>query len=241
MTTPGTTRSTATPIAGAAPDLRRFWRVLLAVVAPVPPLAIAASTLVAPYPMDGEFTDVLSGVAASPGRMQAGLWFGLLALLTLVPATAALAWVCRRRSPRLTTVAALVAVPGLTAATVLPNDELTALAASTRRMDNGTLLALNEAVWNQPTTLAVLALFLIGMVLGGILLGVALWRSRIAPRALPVALVVGSVLHLAPAFAGNAVSALSWLLTAVGYSAATLALLRMSDDEFDLPPETRAG
>lgn len=46
---------------GTPPDLRHFWRVLLAVVAPVTAPAIAVSTLLTPYPMQGEFAAVREG------------------------------------------------------------------------------------------------------------------------------------------------------------------------------------
>jgi len=93
-----------------------------------------------------------------------------------------------------------------------------------------------EAVWNQPAVLVALLLFLVGMVIGGILLGIALWRSRAVPRWTAVALIVSSPLRLVYDGGINAITALTWVLTAVGFAGASVALMRMSDDEFDLPP-----
>lgn len=218
------------------PDVRGFWRTTLAVVAPVPALGIAASTAVAPYQMSGETADILAGASNNPGAMRLSVWLGLLTALTIVPAAIAVIWVCRRRAPRLTTVAAVLTLLGFTAAVVLPNDEVDALTAAEEGLDRTAVLALIEAVWNQPAVLVALLLFLVGMVIGGILLGIALWRSRAVPRWTAVALMVSSPLHLVFDGGINAITALTWVLTAVGFAGASVALLRMSNDEFDLPP-----
>jgi hypothetical protein len=68
-----------------------------------------------------------------------------------------------------------------------------------------------------------------------LLLAVALWRSRVTPRWAPIALAVSVPLHLL-GLGGTVGTAASWVLTAVGYVGVARALVRMSDDEFDLPP-----
>jgi hypothetical protein len=236
--------ASAAPAAPAAskhpPDVRGFWRTLLAVIAPVPAAAIAVSTLVAPYSGD-ESADILAGAADHPGAMTASVWLSGLAVLTLVPATIAVVLVCRRRAPRLTAVGGAVSVLGFSAAFMLPDEELDALTAADKHLDRATMLALADGVWSQPPVVTALILFLVGMVVGGILLGVALWRSRVAPTWMALALIVSSPLHLVLPSGVTAVTALGWALTAVGYAAASLALLRTPNDEFDLPPVAAAA
>jgi hypothetical protein len=223
------------------PDARTFWRVVLAVIAPLAPLALAVATLITPYPVGEDGDAMLSGIAADPGAMQNALWFSLLAGSTAFAATIAVAWVCRRHAPRLTAVGAALALLGLAAGATMPSQELVGLVAAREGINPTTIGALNDAISNQPSVTAALLIFLLGMFIGQILLGIALWRSRVAPRWMALALIVATPLHLAPAGAGNSVAALSWALTAVGYAAASLALLRMSNDDFDLPAHPAAA
>jgi hypothetical protein len=223
------------------PEARRFWRVLSAVVAPLPALALAAAALVTPYPVETDAAAALAGAAADQGAMRIVVWLGLLAAMTLVPATIAVAWVCRRRAPKLTAVGAFLSLAAFGATAALPNGDLTALATAQNDLDRTVVVALDEAVWGQPTVVTALLIFLPGMVIGGILLGVALWRSGVVPRWMALALIVSAPLHLAPGFGNNALAALGWALTAVGYTGASMALLRMNNDAFDLPPVTPAS
>jgi hypothetical protein len=78
--------------------------------------------------------------------------------------------------------------------------------------------------------------FLIGITIGRILLGIMLWRSRIAPRWMAIALILAAPVEFVPITGSNLQPALSWTLTAIGYAAASLALLRSGNDDFDLPP-----
>jgi hypothetical protein len=226
---------------GPSRDTRTLWRVLLAVVAPLAGLALAVATLIAPYPIGDDGDAMLTGIAADPGAMQTALWFSTLTGLTVFAATIALAWVCRRQAPRLTAVGAVLALAGIAAGSTLPNQELIGLVAARKNLNPATMGALNDAITSQPTVTAALLIFLPGMFFGLILLGIALWRSRVAPRWMALALIVSVPLHVVPAGPGNTVAALSWVLAAVGYAAASLALLRMSNDDFDLPPHPAAA
>jgi ABC-type uncharacterized transport system permease subunit len=66
------------------------------------------------------------------------------------------------------------------------------------------------------------------------LLGLALWRSRVAPRWMAIALIVGGVTH--PFLPNHVIVGIGLLIAAAGFAGATVALLRMRNDEFDLPP-----
>lgn len=149
-----------------------------------------------------------------------------------------MAWVCRRRAPRLTAVGAVLSLAAFGATAALPNRDLMALAAARNDLDRSVMVALDEAMWGQSTVAAALLILLPGMVIGGVLLGVALWRSRVAPRWMALALIASGPVHLVPGFGSNAVAVLGWALTAVGYGGASLALLTMDNDAFDLPPVT---
>jgi hypothetical protein len=76
-----------------------------------------------------------------------------------------------------------------------------------------------------------------GHLLGTVLLGVALWRSRVAPAWLAIGLAVSQPIHLTSVMTGiRWIDLIGWGLTGVGFSWAAWRLLRMRDAEFDLPP-----
>jgi hypothetical protein len=71
-------------------------------------------------------------------------------------------------------------------------------------------------------------LFVIGHILGLILLGVALWRGRAVPAWAALAIALSQVLHFVFAVIEpvHVLDGLAWGLTAVGFAAAALALVR---------------
>jgi hypothetical protein len=220
-------------------DPRTFWRVALAVIAPIPPIAIAISDLLAPDKANDTDKESLHAIAAHTGQVAVGLWFSAVFLLGLLPAVVAVLWACRRHAPRFTAVVGGITVLGICAGLSIPAYNLNDYVAAKKGIDPNAVLALNKGLENQPTVIVTTLLFLLGMILfGRILLGVLLWRSRIAPRWMSVALMLaGPVDVFGPneLVVRNGAGALSWLLTAVGFAAASLALLRTRNDDFDLP------
>jgi hypothetical protein len=223
----------------SARDTRTFWRILLAVIAPLPGLALAAANLLSPAANDADSKASLSAILAQPGRTQTGMWIGAVFLLGLFPAVIAVLWTCRRHAPRLTAVVGCITLLGVAGGLSIPNSQLIDLVASQKGLDHSTVLALNDGLGNLPVVLVLTLLFLLGVVLlGRILLGVLLWRTGVAPRWMAAALIIAGPLDVfAPSTLGvnNGSGALSWVLTAIGFAAASRALLRMSNEEFDLP------
>jgi hypothetical protein len=81
-------------------------------------------------------------------------------------------------------------------------------------------------------------LFLIGVVIGSILLAVANWRVRVAPIWASVAILVGGV---AGALAnGRAIEIVTFVLLLVGTGAIGTRVLAMTDEEWDTPRERSA-
>lgn len=219
-------------------DLRRTWRVLLALLAPLPLLGMGISYLVDPVPQDGPFSGMVAAAADDRGAALLAVWAGLSFLVGLVPATAALAWVCRRQAPVLTSVGVWLTIPGFLAAfALLPAQNVHALVTADNALDASTVAALDDAVVEQPWVLLATLLFLLGITVGLPVLGVALWRSGTAPRWTAALLIAGTATHIF--VPGPAGTGLGLLVGAVGFLGVTLALLRTSDEEFDLPPVGR--
>ena len=108
------TAAAVTPAAIAKPprDVRGFWRVLLAIIAPLPMLAEGIYYLFVPIGGDVTFQDTVTAFAAHKQLIDVITWFGAVFVVGLIPATFAVAWAARRGAPRLATWGAAIALLG---------------------------------------------------------------------------------------------------------------------------------
>jgi hypothetical protein len=84
-----------------------------------------------------------------------------------------------------------------------------------------------------PSAVAIplLVVFLVGVVLGSLIVAWSLWRRHIVPVWSPIAIVLGTILNF---IADSAVlSATSWAFALVGFGWVGVTLLRMTDEEWD--------
>ena len=98
-------------------DVRGFWRVLLAAVAPVPMLFMGLYYLISPVDGNAPFATTLAAVTADPGRFELMQWLQVPFFL-LIPAMFAAAWAARRTAPRLATAGGLLAIEDYCRATL---------------------------------------------------------------------------------------------------------------------------
>ncbi|MEU4393288.1 hypothetical protein [Kribbella sp. NPDC023855] len=227
--------ATTEPKAVRAPrDVRGFWRVLLAVVAPLPMLFMGVYYLISPVDGDAPFQETLAAVTADPGRFELMQWLQVPFFL-LIPAMFAAAWVSRRRAPRLATAGGLLAVGGMSAGFfLLPGVVGLQYLTVHDGLDAGAMEKLAAAFEKQPTVQIGGLLFILAVTVGLLLLGIALWRSRVAPAWMGIALALGGFTH--PFLPGHLAAGIGLLVAAIGFAGASVALLRTSNDSFDLPP-----
>ncbi|MDG4823244.1 hypothetical protein O7635_15415 [Asanoa sp. WMMD1127] len=233
-----TVAPTITTPATRTRDLRRFWRWTLAVLAPLPLLALALENIAAPWPLGGNFARMVADAAAQPGRAQLALWLSLFFSLAIVPATMAVLWTARRGAPRLTLAAGILLLLAFSAS--LPDSDLAGVVAADKGLDPTAVATIDDAVWSFPSVGILALIFLIGQTVGFVLLGLALWRARVVPAWLAAVLALSGPAHLlAPG--GNVGPAIAWAMTAIGYAGASVALVRTRDEDFDLPAAAPAG
>ena len=74
-------------------------------------------------------------------------------------------------------------------------------------------------------------LFVVGHILGLVLIGIALWRGRVLPTWAAAAIAVSQVLHFifAVIVPVHALDGLAWGLTAVGFAVAAMTFVREPD------------
>jgi hypothetical protein len=100
-------------------------------------------------------------------------------------------------------------------------------------LDVGSMASLDEALHHEPLLGVASLLFIVGIVFGLGLLGEALRRSSAVPAWVGIAVMVGGATHpFIPHHIGQGVGL---LVAAAGFAGVSLALLRMTNDEFDLP------
>ena len=229
---------TASPVVDHAArplrDVRGLWRILLAIVAPLPVLAKGVYYLLIPVDGDASYPDTVAAFTAHPQLLDVLKWLDVAFMVGLIPATYAVAWVARRGAPRFTTAGAAIAFTGFLAGiALLGGVETPALLTVQHGLDPTTMSALQDALMSEPLLGIASLLFIVGIVFGLGLLGAALWRSRYAPAWMGIALMVGGATH--PFIPGHVGQGIGLLLAAVGFAGASVALVRMRNDEFDLP------
>lgn len=212
------------------PEVRRTYAAapsewLLALLMPIGPLAVGVLRFLLPYHTTDHTSVMVTGVTNHPARESIALWLGTIGIYTLVPGVLAAARLSRRSAPRLTAWAMALVVPGyLSMAGLLYSDQVM-WASGQHGVPAATAVALIDGA--HPTVLLQMILFVVGHVVGTVLLGLALLRSRRIPTLVAWGLVVSQPLHFVAAMVLGSppLDLLAWCLTAVAMGFAAGALL----------------
>ena len=198
----------------------------VALLLPVGPAAIAVLRLILPYYTESDSAGMVAAVDAHPGQQSAVLWLAYIGILTLVPGLFAAARVCRDASPRLTAWALALSVPGyLSLGMVVGSDHL--LWSATHASLSGTdAAAVIDA--GHPSIEVAIGVFVLGHVIGTVLLGLALLRSGRIPAWAGWAIAVSQPLHfIATVILGSPqVDFVAWSLTAIGMAVVAREVLK---------------
>jgi hypothetical protein len=233
------------PLGGPAPakpvrDRRGFWRILLAIIVLLPMPAKGVYYMLTPVAGDVTFEESVTSFEAHRDILEALKWFDAVFVVTLIPATIALAWVARRGAPRLTTAGAAIALTGFLVGMPLMGGVMTpALVTVQHDLDFTSMAALDDALHHEPLLGIAALLFIVGIVFGLGLLGGALKRSRAVPAWVGLAVMIGGATH--PFIPNHIGQGIGLFVAAAGCMGVSVALLRMTNDEFDLPPVEREG
>lgn len=222
-------------------DLRHASRLLAAVVLPIGPFAIAGLRYILPSFSASTPRETATAVLAAESDQSAVLWLGLVAMFTLLPGVLAVGRLTRRGAPRLTAAAMLLVVPGYLALTYVIGSDLVLWTGARAGLDESGLAELAGTV--HPSSDIAVGVFVIGHVIGTVLLGLALLRSRTVPVWAAIVTVVAQPLHfVAFVILGSpALDCAAWTANGVAFAVAAVAILRTPDDEWDLPPVRATG
>ncbi len=200
------------------------WAVAL--LLPVGPMAVAVLRLVLPGYTAPDAAGLVEAAAAEPGRQSLVLWVGYLAVLTLVPGVIAAAGVCRTAAPRLTAWALALSVPGYLSLGLLVGSDQLVWAATHAGLASADRVAVVDAA--HLSSGVAIGVFVVGHVVGTVLLGLALLRSGRVPTWAAWAVTVSQPLHfVATVVLGSPqLDFVAWSLTAVGMGCVAVALVR---------------
>jgi hypothetical protein len=215
-------------------DARNFGRTLTGLTLIVGPLLYLVGQIVSPDVDDDNKVKELANVAAHKGSYLTGSLLFFVGALVTIGSMIGVIHLFRSRRVSLGQVAATLVLLGNTAIVgfyAFSTVEYEMVNQSgLNRVEMAKLL--DKADGSSSGT-PFFILFLVGIVLGLLLLAFAIWRRRVAPIWVPLAIVLTAVVG----FVGNSkgLGVVSFALLLVGFGGLALAVLRMSDEEWDAP------
>lgn len=223
------------PRARRVRDVRSFQRYAAAIILPIPPTCVAIGRLF--QTDDSDTRRTLDLIAANPDRQFSFALLGFIGLLTVVPAFLAAAGLSRRRRPVLTTIALTVNLAGyLGAFAMAAIDNLYLIGALLPADQRDVAAIVIDKMWSSGIPGVSTNLFVLGHVLGAILMGLAL-RGSIATIGW-LAMLLTTPMHVL-AFVVLQMPALdmaAWLLMTLAFVCCAVKIIKTPDDEWDLPP-----
>lgn len=216
-------------------DVRTFQRFAAAVILPIPATCVAVGRLF--QTDDSDTRRALDLIAANPDRQFTFALLGFIGLVCVVPAFLAAASLSRRRRPVLTTIALAVNLAGyLGAFAMAAIDNLYLIGASLPPEQRDVAAIVIDKMWSSGIPGVSTGLFVLGHILGAILMGLAL-RGSIATVGW-LAMLLTTPVHVL-AFVVLQMPALdlaAWLLMTLAFICCAIKIVKTANDEWDLPP-----
>ena len=201
------------------------------------PLLLLISTLVTPGGENTEgSSEYMRNVAADPGGHELGTVFAVLAFAAFVPAFVGCIHLLRHRAVALGHIFGTFALIGAVMFVALASTTFYDVAiAENLPLDQA--IKVNEGVEDVAAAGIVLIPALLGILIGSIGLGVAMWRGGWAPAWVPAAIVVGMLLVIA-GDGSKALEIVSSLVLLAGWGFLGVKLLGMGNDAWEraIPP-----
>jgi hypothetical protein len=218
---------------GNAAHFRRIVAGLCLLAAPL----LFAAAKIAPQ-SSGSAAAQLANFAQHRDQLLAGLLLGIASSMMFVPALFGLLHQIRERGVVYAHIAAAMIVYGVVATAALWGVNATFWVMAKPGMNRSAMVTLLNGIEHAPAVGAPLLASQYLFALGVVLLGVAVWRARLAPRwaGILVALFPVADVVLSP-IGGVASAVISSAIGLVGFGALGLRMLTTSDAAWDQVPE----
>jgi hypothetical protein len=218
---------------GNAAHFRRTVAGLCLLAAPL----LFAAAEIAPQ-SSGSAAAQLANFAQHRDQLLAGLLLGIASSMVFVPALFGLLHQIRERGVVYAHIAAAMIVYGVVAAAALWGVNATFWVMAKPGMNRSAMVTLLNGIEHAPAVGAPLLASHYLFTLGVVLLGVAVWRARLAPRWAGILVALFPVADVVLSPIGGVASALiSSAIGLVGFGALGLRMLTTSDAAWDQVPE----
>ncbi len=210
----------------ASIGLRTFAPALVA----IGPAAIAILRFVLPYDTTDSSRTMAEKVIAHSTKESAVIWLSLVAILAMVPAVIWVGRYARHGAPRLGTAALALMVPGYLALGGLLSSDVLLWSGAKAGLSAASLARMYDHL--HPAVFVAEAVFVVGHVIGTVLLGLALWHAPSVARWIAVAVVVCQPLHFIAAVvvSNHPLDLAAWGLNAVAFAAIAVTVRRTGSD-----------
>ena len=218
-------------------DAAHFRRVVAGLCLVAAPLLFAAAEIATPQP-SGSAAAQLASFAQHRNLLLAGVLCGLASVMCFVPALFGLLHKIRHRGIVYAHVAAALIIYGLVTQSALGGINAMFWVMTKPGMNHAAMVNLlnglehGSAAAGAPL-LAGHYLFAIGMVL----LGIAVWRTRLAPRWAGILVALWPVADVALSSAGDAASLVSEVIGIAGFATLGWRMLTAPDASWDTSPQ----
>jgi uncharacterized membrane protein YgdD (TMEM256/DUF423 family) len=219
-------------------DANNFRRTLAGLCLITAPLAFGGSDVIR-LSIEGGVrgSEQLAAMAASPGLWQLTAVLNMVGVVLFVPAILGLMHLLRERSTVLGHVGGGLALMGFLGWAAHNRGYYGFMgAASTSEIDRGEMVRFIGHWETTPDTIVYVLMFLVGHLLGMLLLSIGLYRARVTYRWAAALFLLGSVLYIVNSFSPASESMLAvgvlHALIAVGLGATGVRVLAMSDADW---------
>lgn len=220
-------------------DLRHVWRILTAVLIPIGPLGILLTRAFMPYWTSDTEEAAVAAMVSAPERAEAMTWAFFVTFPAMLFGALAVGYVARRGAPVLATAGAGLTFVGFVMAGSFGSTDLLMHVMGRAGYDTATIVDVTGLMFDHPVNGIGTGIFVAGHIIGMILLGIAVAKARVVPVWAGVAIAVSQPFHLISAVIVPSRlmdMTLGWGLTTIGFAVVAFAVLRTSDDQWDLAP-----
>ena len=220
-------------------DAAHFRRVVAGLCLVAAPLLFAVAEIATPQPSGGAAAQ-LASFAQHRNLLVAGVLCGLASAMCFMPALFGLLHKIRGRGVVYAHVAAALIIYGLVTQAALGGINVMFWVMTKPGMNHAAMVNLLNGLEHGSAVAAPLLaghyLFAVGVVL----LGIAVWRARLAPRWAGIPVALFPISDVALSAAGDIASLISDAIGVVGFAALGWRLLTAPDASWDAPPEIAA-
>lgn len=225
-------------------DLRGLWRILAAFVVLMGPLSILTIRAIMPYWSTDAPSELVAQSLAHQSTLDLMVWSGLFFSPVLLLSVAAIAYVARRGSPVLATIGGALSFIGWSMGATTVNMDYLVSQLGASGFDQALIVRISDALQNSGFAAVGGIIWLIGHIVGMILIGIALGRAGIIKWWAATALMVSQPFHFIAAVVIPSRLldvTLGWGLTTLVSLMVSIAILKMDNGQWDLAPLSKAA